>query len=132
MITLIEGLENNTVGARYEGDVTGDDYVNVLWPAVAKAAETGEPINIVAVMTDELHHMSLTAMLSDGHLGVHFRKDWGRIAFVSDHEHLDSFIEEKSKPFHYDVRVFTLAEEQAAIDWAVSGEPSSPPTHTAP
>jgi hypothetical protein len=122
MITLIEGLENNTVGARYEGDVTGEDYVNVLWPAVAEAAGTGEPVNIVAVMTDELHHMSFAAMLSDGQLGLRYRRDWGRIAFVSDHKHLDSLIEEKSKPFHLDVRVFTLAEEQAAIDWAVTGE----------
>ena len=122
MITVIPDLPNNTIGARYEGDVTGEDYLNVLWPAVSKAAETGDPVNIVVVFTEEMHHLSFTAMLSDGHLGMHFRKDWGRIAFVSDHEKLDKLVAEKSKPFGFEVRVFTIAEEQAAIDWAAHGE----------
>lgn len=122
MITLIEGLENNTVGARYEGEVTGDDYTDVLMPAVAKAAATGAAVNIVAVLTNELHHLSFAAMLRDGEVGMQYLKSWGRIAFVSDHERLDTFVEEKSKPFHLQVRAFPLAHEQDAIAWAQTGE----------
>jgi hypothetical protein len=50
MITVLTDLPDNVLGFEAKGEVTGDDYEQVLIPAVEKHLETAEKIRLLYVL----------------------------------------------------------------------------------
>ncbi len=118
MITLIDGLPDDVVGARYSGTVSTDDYKNVLVPAIETLVKADKPINLLIVIDDDFDHLALGARMRDSMLEHKYRNLYGRIAVVCDEE----AVAEKVRKFaeHKDnlVRVYPSSEEEQAKNWA--------------
>ena len=65
MIEEITGLPTGTLGFRVSGNVTGDDYDNVLTPAIDKAIEEFDRIKLLAQIGPDFKGYSLDAAWDD-------------------------------------------------------------------
>ncbi|MFD4353272.1 STAS/SEC14 domain-containing protein [Nocardia sp. NPDC058519] len=113
----ISDLPAATIGFRASGTVTADDYANVLDPAIRKAVEHEEPINMVYVLGEEFDGYSLGAMAKDLELVKVPRDMWGRIALVTDHRVLGEAVHLLGFLIPAQVRVFPVDDEGDALAW---------------
>ncbi|GAA2976742.1 hypothetical protein JOD63_003325 [Microbacterium terrae] len=116
MLTEIPDLPSGAVGFRVGGEVTVDEYRDVVETRIAEAARAGGPIDVVAVI-DDVAGFEPGVALRDAALGLRDRHEWGRLAIVSDHEGLAFAVGMLTAFTRLDVRVFAAADEAAAIAW---------------
>ena len=117
MIKLIEGLPENVVAVEVVGKVEADDYKNVLDPAVAKAVEAYGKVRILYVIGEEYESFSAGAMWQDAKVGVGERKDWERIAVVSDHNRMLEAINAFAWMIPGEARTYPMARLNDAKAW---------------
>jgi hypothetical protein len=120
MITVLQGLPDNVLGVEASGKVTDDDYEQVLIPAVREKREAHEKIRFVYVLGEDFDGWSMGAMWEDAKLGLKDPKAWEKIAVVSDKDWLKHAVQALGWMIPGEVRVFDLAELDAAKDWAAS------------
>ena len=84
MIEEIPGLPAGTLGFKISGDVTGDDYDNVLTPAVDKAIEEFDRIKFLAQIGPDFNGYSLDAAWDDAKLGLRHWMGFERVAVATD------------------------------------------------
>ena len=86
MVEPIEEMPPGTIGFRASGEVTGEDYREVLEPALRAAVETGE-VRTLYVVADGFE-MDAAALLEDAktglQLGLGHLSAWKRTAVVTD------------------------------------------------
>jgi SpoIIAA-like len=120
MIQMIPALPANVVGLVAKGEVTSEDYQQVLVPAVDTALETNDKVRLLYVMGADFEGYSGGAMWEDGKLGVEHLTRWERIAVVSD----NAWIRHAVNVFGYllpgEVKVFELEDEADASAWITS------------
>ena len=120
MIQMIPALPANVVGLVAKGEVTSEDYQEVLVPAVDTALETNDKVRLLYVMGADFEGYSGGAMWEDGKLGVEHLTRWERIAVVSD----NAWIRHAVNVFGYllpgEVKVFELEDEADASAWITS------------
>jgi SpoIIAA-like len=121
MIEALEGMPEGTIGFRASGRVSGDEYREVLLPAVQQAAESGE-IRLVFAIDSDFEEFEPGALWEDTKVGVRFglghHSAWQRCALATDVEWI-------VKSFHFfawmapgEVRTFALDELEDAKAWA--------------
>ncbi|MFC6010989.1 STAS/SEC14 domain-containing protein [Nocardia lasii] len=113
----IADLPVATIGFRASGTVTAEDYTSVLDPAIRKAVEHEQPINLVYVLGADFDGYSLRAMAEDLELVRVPRDMWGRIALVTDHRALGEAVHLMRFLIPAEVRVFPLDAEDDALAW---------------
>jgi hypothetical protein len=88
MIERIEDMPEGTLGFRASGEVSADDYRQVLEPALREAAEAGEVRLLYEI--DAPFEMEAGAMAQDAkvgmQLGLGHLSAWKRTAIVTDVE----------------------------------------------
>jgi hypothetical protein len=88
MVEKLEGMPAGTIGFRASGKVSGEDYREVLEPALREAAEAGE-VRLLFVL-DEMAELSPSALAEDARtglaLGIGHHSAWKRTALVTDLE----------------------------------------------
>jgi hypothetical protein len=96
MIETLDGMEPGTLGFRATGKVTGEEYREVLLPAMRAAAEAGE-VRMVLVVGPAFEAFEPGALFEDTKAGVKLGfghpSAWKRTALVTDVEWI-------SKAFH--------------------------------
>lgn len=117
MIKQIENLPENIVGFIYKGKVTGNDYENVIFPSLEKAAETKKPIRIIFQFNNSFKKISLKAIMDDILAEFKYLKKIGRIAMVSDNKKINHIIKAFSFLFSGNIKIFSLSESNKAIGW---------------
>jgi hypothetical protein len=120
MITVLHGLPDNVLGVEASGKVTDDDYEQVLIPAVREKREAHAKIRFVYVLGEDFDGWSMGAMWEDAKLGLKDPKAWEKIAVVSDKDWLKHAVQALGWMIPGEVRVFDLAELDAAKDWAAN------------
>jgi hypothetical protein len=120
MIRVLENLPENVLGVEAVGEVTGDDYEQVLMPAIRKKRDAGEKIRFVYVLGDEFEGWTFGALRDDAKLGVSDPRAWEKIAIVSDKDWLRHSVHALGWMVPGEVRVFGLDELAAAGEWASS------------
>jgi SpoIIAA-like len=120
VITLLSDLPANVVGIEAVGDVSADDYRDVLEPAVAQALQQHDKLRLLYVLGEEFEGYSAGAAWQDTKLGIGHWGAWERIAVVTDR----GWIQDGVKAFAWmlpgEVHVYPLAERDDAAAW-VSG-----------
>ena len=86
MIQSIPNLPDGTIGFRYTGKVTADDYKQVMIPTLDEAMETHHHIKALVVLDDEFDSCDLGAAWEDTRAGLRHWRGFERIAIVSDSE----------------------------------------------
>lgn len=118
MIRLLEGMPENVLGVEAVGKVTDEDYENVLAPAVRGKLESHGKLRLVYVLGDDFDGWTMGGMWQDAKLGASETKAWESIAVVTDRHWLKHMVQAFGWMIPGDVRVFDLADLDAAKQWA--------------
>ncbi len=88
MIEPISDMPEGTIGFMASGEVTKDDYRDVLVPALREAAESGREMRILFVVGPEFETYDPGALFEDAKVGLDLgfvhRAKWRRCAVVTD------------------------------------------------
>lgn len=114
--------ETNLLVADGSGEIVHEDYDEVLSPAVDAAVRHSGKINFLYRIGPDFQGFGARAMWDDARLGVSHWRDFRRIAVVTDSDWLGGAVRAFMAMMPAEVRVFSLAEENAARAWA--GEPA--------
>jgi hypothetical protein len=114
------GMPAGTLGFRVEGDVTREDYDNILVPELHRALEAGGGLRTLYVIED-LDDLEPGALWADSKLGfdlgVRHHGDWARSAIVTD----IAWMARATRLFAWmipgEARVFGLSELDEAKAW---------------
>jgi SpoIIAA-like len=119
MIERIEGTSAGVTGLRASGELTKDDYTEVLEPALAAAEAAGE-IRLLFVL-ESFDGLAPGAWKEDVKTGLRAwareHRSWRRMALVTDVE----WVARSTRAFAWlapgEVKVFALAERDEASAW---------------
>ena len=120
MIERISDLPDNVVGLVAKGELTGDDYKNVLIPAVDEALTNHDKIRLLYVLGGDWDGMSASAMWDDTKVGFAHVTRWEKIAVVTDHDWLRHSVDIFGYLIPGEVKAFGESEEASARSWVTS------------
>lgn len=119
MIERIEAMPAGTLGLRAHGELSVEDYREVLEPALRKAAASGQ-IRLVFVLT-EFDGVAPGAWIEDVKTGLRAwareRDAWRRMALVTDVEWVARAMRAFAWMAPGEVRVLGLEELEEAKAW---------------
>ncbi len=117
MIEIMQGLPENVVAVSVSGEVTGDDYKNVLIPAIEDKIKKYGKIRMLYHMDEELEWFTLNAMLEDAKVGIQHLTAFEKIAVVSDVDWMNNAVEIFKFIVPYPVRTYKNEELPEAKAW---------------
>jgi hypothetical protein len=122
MVEKIEDMPAGTIGFRAAGELTRDDYREVLEPVLREAAEAGE-IRMLFHLTD-FHGLEPSAWFEDLKtglgLGIGHHSAWKRSAIVTDVEWVGKAFKLFAWMTPGEVAVFGLTEVERAKAWVAA------------
>lgn len=121
MIEPIPGLPDGVVGVRASGEVTDDDYEDVLIPAVEAALADHDKIRLLYVLGADLEHVDAGAMWEDTKVGLGHLFSFERMAVVTDVTWIARAIRWMGFAIPAEVQVFPDAELDQATAWITEG-----------
>jgi hypothetical protein len=122
MITLIDGLPDNVIGAIASGEVDDDDYEDVLDPAIADKLTRHDKIRFLYVFDAEFEGYESDAALADAKLGMRTFTKWERIAVVTDSKLIGRSVAAMGFLMPGHVKWFSLGDQPAATTWVTSDD----------
>ena len=117
MIEMLPGLPGNVVGIEGVGDVSSDDYNDVLIPAVEAALEQHDKVRLLYVLGERFDRISAGAAWEDTKLGLEHLRGWERMAVVTDVGWIDHALKAVGWMIPAKIRVFPTSERAAAEAW---------------
>ncbi len=84
MIEIITGLPENIVAVSASGKVTGEDYDNVLIPAIEDKLKKHGKIRVLYMMDPDFTGFTAEAMWDDAKIGLKHFAAYEKVAVVSD------------------------------------------------
>lgn len=118
---MIESLKNvpaNVAAFRATGEVTQDDFKNVVIPEVEQLVEKIGKLNYVLLLDTDVSEFTAGAWLQDALLGIKNLTKWNRAAIVSDSEGVKKFTDAFSLAMPGEFKGYRKAELEQAINWA--------------
>jgi SpoIIAA-like len=119
VIRELDGLPAGVVGFEVADTIQAEDYRDVILPALARAAASGEVRFVIVI--PEFRGMSGGAVWQDLKVGVEHFRAWKRIALVTDIEWMKQMTTLFGWMTPGEVRTFPLAQRDEAIGWAAAG-----------
>ena len=117
MLHPIDGLPDHVLGFRAEGRVTGEDYRDILEPALDDALTRHTQIDFLYHLGPDFTRFTTTALWDDARLGLHHLKDFRRVAVVTDVDWIAVAVGGADRLTRVELRCFDNAEINAARDW---------------
>lgn len=117
MLTIMTDLPDNVLGVSGEGLITGADYATILIPAMEEKLKRHDKISLLYYLGAEFTGFGISAIFDDAEMGIKNLSSWDKVAFVSDHSTLMSFVKFFAHLMPSKVRVFSIAELDDAKDW---------------
>ncbi len=117
MIEVLNDVASNVAGFKARGEVTKEDYENVVVPQVeSKLANVGK-IHFLLYLDTDVSNYTAGAWFEDFLIGLkHFTK-WHRMAIVSDQEGVREVTDLFSFIAPGEAKGFTKNEYEAAKTW---------------
>ena len=82
---------DNVVAFRATGEITKEDYQNVVTPAVNQLVNRIQEINFLFLFDTDIENFTAAAWMQDALLGLKNLGKWNRTAIVTDSENAISF-----------------------------------------
>lgn len=117
MIETIPGLPEGILGFTFRGQISGQDYDDVLVPAMERAIEEHDRIKALLVFGEAFAGYDLAALWDDTRLGLRHWRGFERIAVVSDVAWVRTAVRALGVVMPGAVRLFAAGEEQEARRW---------------
>jgi len=117
MIKLMRDLPDNVLGVLTIGKITGADYETILIPALEEKLKTNAKIRMLYHIGNDFAGFELSAIWDDAKLGIKHLSEWERIALVSDHETINSFMKFFRHLITCQIRIYKDDELDKAKAW---------------
>jgi hypothetical protein len=119
MLSVMPDFPPGSVGIEASGEITTEDYENVLIPAFEAAQEAtgGGKIRMLYLLGENFTGYSAGAMWQDTKLGVANFRSWERVAVVSDTEWVKRLIHTFGWMIPGEFKLFSVAELDQARAW---------------
>lgn len=125
MIEVIVDLPDNVLGLVARGEVTADDYKNVLVPALEKKLARVRKVRLLYVLGDQFESYTGSAAWEDAKIGMKHLTAFERIAVVTDVDWIENMIKAFGFVFPGEVRVFDDDDLENARRWICEPAPES-------
>ncbi|MGN6179891.1 MAG: STAS/SEC14 domain-containing protein [Mucilaginibacter sp.] len=117
MLSLIDDLPETVLGIAADGQVTGEEYENVLMPAMEGRFLHINKLNILFLLKSGFSGFTLPAVIDDAKIGLKYIRQWGKVAVVSDHHLINGYTRLISHLLPMEIKVFNSAELAEAKAW---------------
>lgn len=117
MLQFINDLPANVVGIHAIGEVTDDDYDEILIPRLDELAKRQGKINYLLVLETDVSNFTMAAWWDDLKLGLKHFTQWNKIAVVSDQKGVQWFTDTFTHFIPGKSKGFALDELDAAVKW---------------
>jgi stage II sporulation SpoAA-like protein len=116
MIRLMEDMPAGTVGVEAVGRVTGDDYRNVLVPAISDALER-KNVRLLYLLGPQFKSYTASGMWADTKLWGMNPRAWKKVALVSESGWIEKTVKTLARLMPGRVKTFELDELDDAKAW---------------
>jgi len=117
MIEKLSNVPQNVAAFRAAGEVTKDDYTNVVVPQVSLLVENTGRLNFLLLLDTSVTNFTAGAWLQDAMLGLKQLTKWNRAAIVSDSEGVIKFTDIFSFVAPGEFKGFKKEEFDEAVLW---------------
>ena len=116
MLRLIEDMPPGTVGIEAVGQVTHDDYRDVLVPVVEEALQRKD-VRMLCVLHEDFRSYSTEVVRQDARLWIRHLTGWRKLAVVTSHQAIHDGVRTYGWMMPGEVRLYDLDEIDAAKAW---------------
>jgi hypothetical protein len=117
MFQILTGYPEGTVAIRAEGKISGDDYHQVLEPAVNAAMEGDRRVRLLMDLGDGFEGYEPSALIADGVFGTEEFRHVDRLAVVTDTPWVRHSLALFGRFMPGHVRLYAIADQAAAEAW---------------
>ena len=117
MIKILEDYPDNVLAVIAQGEVTAEDYIDILAPEVARRIETQGTLRMLYQFGPAFEGLTLGADWQDMKLGVEIWSHLDRLAVVTDVAWITNSVVLFAPFFKHPLRIFTNAEIAEAKAW---------------
>ncbi|MBW7676745.1 SpoIIAA family protein [Chryseobacterium chendengshani] len=121
MISIINDAPENVAAFNATGDVTQEDFENLVIPHVKKKVEQYNELNYLLYLDTDLSNFSMGAWLQDAFLGIKNITKWNRAAIVTDKEGVQKFTDIFSVVMPGEFKSFPKENLYNALYWCQNG-----------
>ena len=120
MLKVMSDMPDGILGIEGTGEVTADDYRQVLIPAVEQARAGGKKIRMLYYLPAEFKSFSGGAIWQDARVGTEHLLSFERVAVVTDVGWVGHSVNAFRWLIPASVKVFSAGELKDAKSWVVS------------
>ncbi len=124
MIETLNSLPANVAGFRATGEVTQDDFKNVVFPEVERLVEKQKDLNYLLLLDTDISNFTAGAWFQDVVLGLKNLTNWNRAAIVTDSEGVIKFTDAFSVLAPGEYKGYKKSEFEQAVSWVSGGTPA--------
>lgn len=121
MITIINDAPENVAAFNAIGDVTKEDFENLVIPYVKNKVEQFDELNYLLYLDTDLSNFTMGAWLQDALLGIKNLSKWNRAAIVTDKEGVQNFTDIFSVLMPGEFKSFPKENLYNALYWCQNG-----------
>ncbi|MDQ1163027.1 STAS/SEC14 domain-containing protein [Chryseobacterium sp. SORGH_AS_0447] len=121
MITIIPEAPENVAAFSATGDVTKEDFQNLVLPHVQRKVDEYNELNYLLYLDTDLDKFTMGAWLQDAILGLKNLTQWNRAAIVTDKEGVQNFTDIFSVVMPGEFKSFPKGNLYNALYWCKNG-----------
>ncbi|MBH2024195.1 MAG: STAS/SEC14 domain-containing protein [Flavobacteriales bacterium] len=122
MITIIPDTPENVAAFKASGEITREDFENLVIPHVKTKVNTFNELNYLLLLDTDLDNFTAGAWFQDALLGLQNITKWNRAAIVTDKKGVQNFTEIFSVLMPGEFRSFDKDNLYNAICWCAEGK----------
>jgi len=121
MIKQETGMPQNIVAFRASGEVTAQDFKEVVLPAIADLVSKIDEINFILILDTSPEDFTFGAWLQDAWAGIRDLTKWNRAAIVTENEMVEKITPVFSAFMIGTFKTYSHTQMNEAINWVSSG-----------
>jgi len=121
MITLIPDVPENVAAFKATGEISKEDFENLVIPHVKAKVNTFDELNYLFYLDTDLDQISAGAWFQDALLGLTNIMKWNRAAIVTDKKGVQNFTDIFSVVMPGEFKSFPEEDLENALFWCANG-----------
>jgi len=121
MITLIPDVPENVAAFKASGEITKEDFENLVIPHVKAKVNTFDELNYLFYIDTDLDQFTVGAWMKDILVGLKNLTKWNRAAIVTDKKFVQNFTDVFSVLMPGEFKSFPQDDVENALYWCANG-----------
>lgn len=117
MINIILNLLENVLGISADGDITRDDYKNVLIPEIRKMLKVKRKIKLLYFLGNDFTGFDLNVILKGKTKGLKHCSCWKKVALVLEEKYMTLFAAYYGDLLNNEIKLFSEDNIEKAKIW---------------